>query len=195
MKNTTLLLAVVTATLALCSCQQPKTAKHVLADSTLGFIPIDTSVIKQHSQLVPADTGISWANAFNTYADELYRKNAKGEFIKVERDSLPRIFTFRTSDLLAALGLNNTSPNTNHIRAYLGIDALGQRKLFFVGVVGANLNGSSITPGTDVFFRPETNSVGDPGDPGDLVLDLNYPCPTLCPEIPLGQSLSRRAKK
>lgn len=92
-------------------------------------------------------------------------------------DHVPVVaFTTRAADLLAALGLSDTLEkhcNFNHVRAYLGIDDQNKFKLYFVSVSGATL--SANYGGEDV---------PTPGTPPNLipsVLDLNTPCPQVCP--------------
>jgi hypothetical protein len=87
-----------------------------------------------------------------------------------------RAFTIRAKDLLEVLGLPESDTSVcqyKHARAYLGIDANNNFKLYFNPVVGANL--ANNIGGDDLSL---TNANGQL--PAEYVLDLNTPCPKVC---------------
>jgi hypothetical protein len=171
MRKTPLLL---TAALGLCmlfGCNQknPATTDQVAA-ARQDYIPVEPSQIKDPKQLVPLDTANLWAKTYWDAMVKLYGADSA---------KIVKGFTFRTSDLLAPLGVKST-PNTPHIQGRFGINPhTNEAKLFFVGILDANLDIEPRQAGRIVYFRKATN--GQLTDGGDNVLDLNYPCPTLCP--------------
>lgn len=176
MRNSFLSAAVMTSMLFLFACtpsDAPVQERTVVADSN--YILIDASQLKEQAQLVPLDTALTWMKTYR----------------KLNIDTL-HSFTFRTSDLLVALGIKATA-STQHIRGYFGVEPKTHlRKLFFVGVVGANLDTFPRQPGRDVFFRNAAGKANAVNDATQYVLDLNYPCPTLCP--PEGEELMSLSK-
>ena len=97
--------------------------------------------------------------------------------VAVTSNQLATGFTFQTIDLLNALGIT-TDPNINefHVRGYFGLDEGGNMKILFVAAVGADLNATTKIAGQYAYFIWDNNSADLP-----FVLDLNYPCPPLCP--------------
>lgn len=172
------LLAAALALTGLISCKQEKAEQVPPAPSN--YIVVDPGQFKEKGQLVPVATAQTWVNTYQEYASRLFYSNPENG--KLEKAATVNGFTFRTSDLLAALGIKASSATTPHVRGYLGIDPATQSlKIFFVAVKNANLDTIPRVAGTDVFFRTGNKGVGGADDP-DIVLDLNYPCPTLCPE-------------
>jgi hypothetical protein len=140
--------------------------------STLGYVAIDSSDTINPKQLVTHSKSDEWAQAYWKAMVTIYGKDSA---------KITRGFLFRTSDLLAALGLKGSKLKVSHIYGRFGLDSANQPKIFFVGVTGANLDTVPMNPGKFVYFKKTIGGkLGDGGD--DYVLDLNYPCPTLCPE-------------
>jgi hypothetical protein len=97
--------------------------------------------------------------------------------VAVTSNQLANGFTFQTIDLLNALGITyDPDINEFHVRGYFGLDETGNMKILFVAAVGADLNAPHKKAGQDAYFIWANNSSDLP-----FVLDLNYPCPPLCP--------------
>ena len=157
------------------------------APAITNAVIVDLSTLNPN-QLVPAAKTIEWKKNYENFFDSLRirRVDSKGDtsYVSLTENELVKGFTFRTSDLLAALGINSDSAKSKHIRGYFGIDSSGNRKMFFVAAINANLDSTKNVPlnaGSDRFFRNKKSHIIG-GDDSDVALDLNYPCPTLCPD-------------
>ena len=96
-----------------------------------------------------------------------------------------KCFTVRAQDLLMAMGIDYSQLNLpySHVRAYLGYH-LGSFKLFFVPVQGASLCAKPVAQGgadimLDTLGNPDT--LQNVANNSLRVLDLNVPCPNVCP--------------
>jgi len=144
---------------------------------------VDLSNLKSN-QLVQSDSAIQWKQNYINFMEKLYVLDSNGKYVQLTENEKVQGFTFRTKDLLAALGITKSSVRVNaqHIRAYFGIDKAGNRKMFFVDAYGAKLdNPKALKGGKDLFYR-DKNSKSLAGISGTVALDLNYPCPSLCAE-------------
>jgi len=108
---------------------------------------------------------------------QAYLQNATG--VAVSLNQIPNAFTFQTVDLLSALGIalnGDQDINEYHVRGYFGLDENNNMKILFVVAVGANLNVTPQIAGQDAYFVWSNDDTYQA-----FVLDLNYPCPPLCP--------------
>ncbi len=138
----------------------------------------------QIGELCPVQIARQWKANYQNYQDSLLK--AAGQSFR----PFASAFTFQTNDLLVALGIpTTTKTNYRHVRGYFGIDENGNSKIFFVGVDGADFKAN--IAGTDIFFSCSKQQNNDQ----EFVLDLNYPCPTLCPTDPLAQHTVSPMKK
>jgi hypothetical protein len=195
MRKPSLLFTALICAFSLFSCNQSNTTeKEQSSAPAQNYIVIDPAQLKEKGQLVHVDTAVNWVRTYQKFMSDLYWLDpATGKYVGVDTLNYLNGFTFRTSDLLAALNVKETKLTTPHIRGYFGIDPVtGKRKIFFVGVMNANLDTVPRKAGKDVYFRTQATGNGL-ADPGDYVLDLNYPCPTLCPP-PDDDGITQRAK-
>jgi hypothetical protein len=193
MRKASFLFTVLICACSLFSCQQDGATTQEQSTAPKDYIVINPDQLTEKGQLVPVDTAVSWVSTYQKFMSDLYWLDpATGKYVSVDTLNYLNGFTFRTSDLLAALDVKETKITTPHIRGYFGIDATGKRKIFFVGVMNANLDTVPRKAGRDVYFRTQSGGNGLT-DPGEYVLDLNYPCPTLCPP-PDDNGITQRAK-
>lgn len=153
-------------------------------------IVVDTDSIKQAGEMIPLDTAKVWIENYQQFMSSLYQKNASGEIVPLAAADILHGFTYRTEDLLTALGIENSKlpNNVPHIRGYIGMTSIEGSftyKLLLLAAVDASLDKKSgnMAAGKDAFFIAKKKSNQGLTDESEgFVLDLNYPCPTLCPD-------------
>lgn len=137
-------------------------------------------------RLIPIDTAWLWIENYNRFRDSLqYKETGDGGPRPVDNNALSTAFTFQTMDLLSALNIPvdaNTIQST-HVRGYLGKDSHGNSKMLVVGVQGANtIEANKMSAGVNMFFKCNAGQHANSNDGELYALDLNYPCPNLCPD-------------
>lgn len=102
-----------------------------------------------------------------------------------------RAFTIRSVDLVEAIGLDMKylrKAEYRHVRIYMGLDSVGQFKVYLTPVKGAKLSAGE--PGKDVILNGPYSGDDGKGELGDgdgpYVFDFSQPCPNACdPNSPL----------
>jgi len=170
--------------------QVAETKKNPFNFNPADSIAIDVDSLKQAGDMVPIETARMWIENYQQFMASLYKKTEKGEMVALDASEVLHGFTYRTEDLLAALGIEKAKlpVNVPHIRGYIGMTNASSPftfKLLLLGAVDANIDPKSSTPsaGKDAYFVAKNKGAlkSNDGDEG-FVLDLNYPCPTLCPD-------------
>lgn len=178
MKHSLLLCCILALAMLACkqNPQQPQT------NPNDGPILVDCELLGK--RLVPIVTAQRWIDNYNKFRDSLQYKESGigGPPRAVDATAMSSAFTFQTMDLLSALGIKGDFRDlkSQHVRGYLGKDDLGNSKMLIVGVLGADTRDSSkMTAGMNLFFQC---SSAQRNNAELYALDLNYPCPNLCPE-------------
>ncbi len=153
-------------------------------------IQIDTDSLKIVGEMIPLDTAQKWIANYQDFMSTLYRKNSSGEMVPLGESEILNGFTYRTEDILSVLGIpkNKLPINVPHIRGYFGMTNTNGSftyKLLLLAAVNASLDPKqgATSAGKDAFFTAKRNNSLKLNDENEgFVLDLNYPCPTLCPD-------------
>lgn len=189
-----LTLGLATITLLLFACQPKATETTNVAKpkhfefTPLDSIQIDTDSLKLAGEMIPVDTAQQWIENYQQYMSTLYKKNEAGEMVPLDQTEILNGFTYRTEDLLAVLGIekNKLANNVPHIRGYFGLTSNTSPfsfKLLLLAAVDASLDKGALSAGKDAYFvAKKKNGLQGTEENGGFVLDLNYPCPTLCPD-------------
>lgn len=133
------------------------------------------------------DSPFAHNTALSTAIDDIKRRDS---FLLKYGIVDPRVsFLVSKYDLYRALGIKEGTPSVfDYIRVYRGRDTADQAKLYITPVVGAdpcrnNGGNDTVLVGT----MPD-------GSRGPMMLDLNYPCPSMCPNNKLSDMLSKDKK-
>gem|GEM_PF-3138909 len=152
-------------------------------------ILIDTDSLKIAGEMIPLDTAEKWIANYQAFMSSLYKQDNSGAMVPLTESEILNGFTYRTEDILSVLGIqrNKLPNNVPHIRGYIGMTSTSPvtYKLLLLAAVNASLDPKTgvTSAGIDAYFKAMQNNRLKLNDENDgFVLDLNYPCPTLCPD-------------